>query len=105
MYKREKAAEAYLLRRLFLPMPVLLSSSCLSAHCLEGLAVRTLRLSRILLMRTNLDLAQSTVFPTVAMIFTGIDNAFDAVVFVAFVHNYLLSDHLSILLFLTLQNI
>jgi hypothetical protein len=54
-------------------------------------------------MSTDLDLAQCTVFSGVAMKFTGIDGTFDAVVFVAFVHNYLLKDDLSLLLFLTVR--
>jgi hypothetical protein len=65
------------------------ATGSISSFC-KGLAICTLHLGRRLLMSTDLDLAKSAVFPAIAMIFTGIDAALDAVIFITFVHNNLL---------------
>lgn len=41
-------------------------------------------------MSADLYLAQRAVFPVIAMVFAGINGAFDAVISIAFVHNNLL---------------
>lgn len=56
-------------------------------------------------MCTNLNLAQSAIFTSIAMVFAGINGTLNAVVFITFVHNNLLNDLFDIIMSLWTDNI
>ena len=56
-------------------------------------------------MCTNLNLAQSAVFTSIAMVFARFDGTLNAVIFITFVHNNLLNDLFNIIMSLWANNI